>query len=86
MARRTLEPPHPDLPVVTHDEAALLLRVSPRQFFNMRSSGLISPVKVGKRGIRFKREEVNELIERLKDNGNGNGGHGAKPKGKGKGA
>jgi excisionase family DNA binding protein len=53
-----------DRSLLTADEVALLMHVSTKTVWRLRSAGKLRGRKVGFKAVRFKREDVEKLIER----------------------
>lgn len=51
-------------PLLTPEEAASQLQVSPRHLFNLRKRGLIKFVKVGKL-VRFRPQDIQDAVANL---------------------
>lgn len=61
--------PQPDKTLLTVSEASRSLNIGRTQFYRLVNTGLIRPVKIGKKGIRIPRAELNECVSRLQLNG-----------------
>lgn len=49
--------------LLTSDEAARILSVSRRQLRRYRVDGLLCPIKIGKRAVRYKLCELRRFVE-----------------------
>jgi hypothetical protein len=55
-------PAPPPRPLLTTDEAAALCRVCPRTIRNWRAQGLLSPVRVTRRTVFYRLQDVHQLL------------------------
>ena len=52
--------------MLTVDEVLKLLRISRTTLYTLRKEKVIPSYKVGKQGIRFKREDIEQYLEKQK--------------------
>lgn len=50
--------------VLTREEAAKILRVSEKTIYNLVKSGELKECKVGRRSVRYRREDLDAYLEK----------------------